>query len=83
MFQHIYNLTFIDVFAGWPGCSADGSVLKHSPLSHTLPQLMDNNSKYLMDMYHIVGEKALPVTKQILTLYKNNSGKLSHCYYVK
>ena len=45
MFQHIHNLRFIDVFAGWPGHSADGSVLKHSPLSQTLPQLMDNNSQ--------------------------------------
>ena len=63
MFQHIHNLIFIHVFAGWPGRSADGSVLKHSPLSQTLPQLMDNNSEYLTDTYHILGEKKIPSNK--------------------
>ena len=83
MLQHIQNLRFIHVFAGWPGHSADGSVLKHNPLSQTLPQLMDNNSEYLTDTYHIVGDKAFPVTQHVLTPYKHNSGKLSHCYCVK
>ena len=83
MFQHIHSLTFIHIFAGWPGRSADGSVLKHSPLSQTLPQLMDNNSEYLTDSYHIVGEKACPLTKHILTLHKKNSRKCSHCSYIK
>ena len=62
------------MFSGWPGHSADGSVLKHSPLSQTPPQLMDNNIEYLTDTYHIVGDKAFPLTKLILTVYKNNSG---------
>ena len=31
-----HDLTFIHVFAGWPGHSTDGSVLKHSPLLQTL-----------------------------------------------
>ena len=70
MFQDIRNLKIIHVFAGWPGHSADGSVLKHSPLSQTLPQLMDNNSEYLTDTYHIVGEKAFLLTQHILTPYK-------------
>ena len=67
-----HDLTFIHVFAGWPGRSADGSVLKHSPLSQTLPQLMDNNSEYLTDTYHIVGDKAFPLTQHILTPYKKS-----------
>ena len=58
-----HDLTFIHVFAGWPGRSADGSVLKHSPLSQTLPQLMDNNSEYLTDTYHILGEKKITSNK--------------------
>ena len=53
MFQHIHNLKFIHVFAGWAGRSADGSGLKPSLLSQT--QLMDNNSEYVMDTYHILG----------------------------
>ena len=68
----VYAAVLNHVFAGWPGRSADGSVLKHSPLSQTLPQLMDNNSEYLMDTYHIVGDKAFPLTQHILTPYKKS-----------
>ena len=83
MLQNIHKLMFKHVFAGWPGRSADGSVLKHSPLSQTLPQLMDNNSKYLRDTCHIFREEAFPLSEYTLTVYKQNSIKLSHCYYVK
>ena len=72
MFQHIHKLRFIHVFAGWPGHSADGSIFKHSPLSQTLPQLMDNNSEYLTDTYHIMGDKACPLTQHILTPNKKS-----------
>ena len=68
----VYASVLKDIFAGWPGRSADGSVLKHSPLSQTLPQLMDNNSEYLTDTYHIVGNKFFPLTQHILTPYKNS-----------
>ena len=68
----VYASVLKDVFAGWPGRSADGSVLKHSPLSQTLPQLMNNNSEYLTDTYHIVGDKAFPLTQYILTPYKKS-----------
>ena len=74
MFQHIHNLRFIHVFAGWPGRSADCSVLKHSPLSQTLPQLIDNNTEYSTYLSHL--------TKHILTLYKKHSGKCGHCSYI-
>ena len=67
-----YDLRFLHVFAGWPGRSADGSVLKHSPLSKTLPQLMNNNSEYLTDTYHIIGDKAFPLTRHILTPYRKS-----------
>ena len=83
MFQHIHNLRLITVFAGWPGRSADGSVLKHSPLSQTLPHLMDNNSEYLRDTYHMLDEKVFPPTKDLFTLYKKNCGKCSHWCYIK
>ena len=83
MFQHIHNLIFIHIFAGWPGRSADGSVLKYSPLSQTLAQLINKNSEYLMDTYHILGEKMFPLKKHILTVYQKNSGKCSHCCYIK
>ena len=83
MFQQIHNLKIIHVFAGWSGLSADGLVLKQSPLSETLPDLMDNNSEYLMDTYYILGEKVFLLTKLILSLYKKNSGKCSHCSYIK
>ena len=63
MFQHIHNLRLINVFAGCPCHSADSSVLKHSPLSQTLPQSMDNNSEYLTDTYHILAEKKIPSNK--------------------
>ena len=33
---------------------------------------MDNNSEYLTDTYHIVEDKALPVTQHILTSYKKS-----------
>ena len=33
---------------------------------------MDNNSEYLTDTYHIVGDKAFPLTQHILTLYKKS-----------
>ena len=59
-------------FCRWPDRSADGSVLKHSPLSQTLPQLMDNNSEYLTDTYHIMGDKAFPLTQDIVTPYKKS-----------
>ena len=68
----VYAAVFKHVFAGWPGHSADGSVLKHSPLSQTLPELMDNNSEYLTDTYQIVGDKAFPLTQHILTPYKKS-----------
>ena len=68
----VYAAVLKHVFAGWTGRSADGSVLKHSPLSQTLPQLMDNNSEYLTDTYHIVGNKAFPLTQHILTPYKKS-----------
>ena len=83
MFQHIHNLRFIHIFAGWPRHSADGSILKDSPLSQTLAQLMNNNSEYLMDTYHILGEKMFPLRKHILTLYQKYSGKCSHSCYIK
>ena len=67
----VYAAVLKQIFAGWPGRSADGSVLKHSPLSQTLPQLMENNSEYLKDMYDIVGDKALPLTQYLLTAYKD------------
>ena len=76
MIQHIHNLRFIDVFAGWSGRFADGLVLKHSPLSQTLHQLMDNNSENLTDTYHMLGEKVFPLTKHILSLYKKNTGNV-------
>ena len=66
----VYAAVLKHIFAGWPGRSADGSVLKHSPLSQTLPQLMENKSEYLKDMYDIVGNKALPLTQYLLTVYK-------------
>ena len=53
----VYAAVLKHVFAGWPGRSADGSVLKHSPLSQTLAQLMKNNSEYLTHMYNIMGTK--------------------------
>ena len=60
------------IFAGLPGRSADGCDLKHSPLSQTSPQLMNNNSEYLTDTYHIVGDKVFPLTQHILTPYKKS-----------
>ena len=68
----VYAAVLKHIFPGWPGHSADGSVLKHSPLSQTLPQLMNNNSEYLTDTYHIVGDKVFPLTQHILTPYKNS-----------
>ena len=68
----VYAAVLKHVFGGWPGRCADGSVLKHSNLSQTLPQLMHNNSEYLTDTYHIVGDKAFPLTQHILTAYKKN-----------
>ena len=61
----VYAGVLKHVFEGWPGRSADGSVLKHSRLSQTLPQLMDKNSEYLRDTYDIVGDKAFPLTQHI------------------
>ena len=34
-----YDLRFLHVFAGWPGRSADGSVLKHSPFVKDLTSI--------------------------------------------
>ena len=68
----VYAAVLKHVFAGWTGRSADGSILKHSPLSQTLPQLMNNNSEYLTDTYDIVADKSLPVTQYILTPYKKS-----------
>ena len=33
---------------------------------------MDNNSEYLTDTYHMVGDKAFPLTQHILTPYKKS-----------
>ena len=33
---------------------------------------MNNNNEYLTDSCNILGEKAFPLTKHILTLYKKN-----------
>ena len=79
----MHNLIFIHVFAGWPGRSADGSLLKHTRLSESLPQVMNKNSEYLTQTYDILGEIILPLTEHILTLYKNNYGKCSHGSYIK
>ena len=40
--------------------------------SHSLPQLMDNNSEYLTDNYHIVGDQAFHLIHDILTQYKKS-----------
>ena len=37
---------------------------------------MNNNSEYLRDSYHIFGQKAFPLTKHILTLYKKQLWKM-------
>ena len=37
---------------------------------------MDNNSEYLTDTYHIVGNKAFPLTQHILTPYKKSKNSL-------
>ena len=37
---------------------------------------MDNNSEYLTDTYHIVGDKAFPLTQHILTPYKKSKNDL-------
>ena len=67
-----YDLRFIHVFAGWPGRSADSGVLRHSPLSRTIDDLMECDSAFLTDTYHIVGDKAFPLSKHILTPYKKS-----------
>ena len=36
---------------------------------------MNNNSEYLTDTYHILGEKPFPLTKHMVTLYKVQSTK--------
>ena len=70
----VYAAVLKHIFSGWPGRSADGSVLKHSPLSQTLPQLIDNNSEYLRDIYHIVGDKAFTLnTRYFKTLQKEQT----------
>ena len=68
----VYAALLNHAISGWPGRSADSSVLKHSPLSQTLHQLMDNSSEYLTYTYHIVGDKAFPLTQHILTPYKKS-----------
>ena len=71
-----YDLRFIHVFAGWPGRSADGSVLRHNPLSRILPELMAvDGAQFVTDTYHIVGDKAFPLSEHILTPYKKSQRK--------
>ena len=80
----LYAGVLKDIFAGWPGRSADGCVMKHSSLSHTLPQLIKKNSEYLTDTYDMVGDKAFPLTQYILTPYKKSkpsSGTRAQKFY--
>ena len=37
---------------------------------------MNNNTEYLTDTYHIVDDKAFPLTQDILTLYKKSKRRL-------
>ena len=67
----VYAGVLKHVFEGLPGRSADGSVLKHSHLSQTLPQLMDKNSEYLRDTYGHCGGQSFPSnTTYLNTLQK-------------
>ena len=62
----IYDMTFIDIFAGWPGVSHDSRGFMNNPLFNTLPDRLRTNLGWLIDTYHIVGDSAFPLKPEII-----------------
>ncbi|XP_067129901.1 putative nuclease HARBI1 [Centruroides vittatus] len=69
------KLKFIDVFAGWPGSSNDARVFQRSPLFLK----MKHNPEMIPENYHLLGDSAYPLSKKLLTPYRDNG----HLNYIK
>ncbi|XP_066583798.1 putative nuclease HARBI1 [Prorops nasuta] len=68
-----YNRKFIDVFVGYCGSVHDARIWQNSHIK----TLMDNNSQqYFPRNTHLLGDSAYPLSKFLLTPYKDN-GHLS------
>jgi len=63
------KLRFTDISTGWPGSMHDARIFRLSSLSHKLKNLSSSG-------YHILGDSAYPLTKELIVPFKDN-GHLS------
>jgi hypothetical protein len=59
-----YDMSFTDVYCGWPGRVHDARVLRNSPLSHRCYELCGVN--------HLIGDGGYPIKPWLLTPYRDN-----------
>lgn len=71
-----YDLTMTFCMAGWPGCSHDAWVFRHSNLAHRLQDLLNVPGCTIHDSYHLVGDGAYPLLKQIMIPFRCLRGNL-------
>ena len=65
-----FDLRFIDVFIGWPGHAQDDTAYRNNPLSTILSSLLRTGQPRLAATYHILGDKAYPLIKDLITPFK-------------
>ncbi|XP_024891430.1 putative nuclease HARBI1 [Temnothorax curvispinosus] len=64
-----YKLKFIDVFTGLCGCVHDARVWR---LSHIKQLITNDENRYFQNQYHLLGDSAYPLSKYLLTPYRDN-----------
>ena len=71
----MYDLSFIQIDAGWPGRAHDSRVWKHSHVFKQLDNYLADGNRSLIDSYHIVADSAFPCRKHLMTPYKSPFGQ--------
>ncbi len=69
-----YDLSFIDIYCGWPGSVHDARVLRESPLFQAVEEKPDD---FFPGDGHILGDSAYPLLPWLMVPYKDY-GNLSH-----
>ena len=77
LFQGIatYDLSFIQVHAGWPGRANDSRFWTNTDTFDNLDNYLADRSRSLIDSYHIVVDSAFPCRKHLMTPYKSPFGE--------
>ena len=70
-----YDLSFIQVHAGWPGRANDSRFWTNTDTFEKLDNYLADGSRSLIDSYHIVADSAFPCRKHLMTPYKSPFGE--------